>query len=121
MITIRELEKDERHAAYVIKKFIQNQPIFILLVSTIGVCIALFTFTIIMLLAAVGGNQLDIALKGQVCSGQLPVSSYNILMGVVLTIYNTYSILINFTISVIILVWLYIIFKEYLKYKRDNL
>lgn len=121
MITIREIEKDERHAAYVIKKFIQNHPIFVLLGSTIGLVMALWSFVIIMLLAAVGGNQLDTILKGQVCSGQITISTYNLLMGVVLTIYNTYSILINFTISAIILVWLYIAFKEYLKYKRDNL
>jgi hypothetical protein len=121
MITIREIERDERHAGYVIKKFIERHTFFSLVVATIGILFATASFTMIMLLAAVGGSQLENALKSQLCSGQITIVTYNMILGTMITIYNFYSILINFIISAVIVIWLYIIFKEYLKYKRDNL
>lgn len=121
MITIREIEKDERHAAYVIKKFIQTHPVFVLLASTIGVCFAIVIFSIIMLLGVVGGNQVSIVMQKEVCEGQMTLGTYGFIMNSLTIIFNSVGVIMNFVISFIIVFWIYVIFREYLKYKRDNL
>jgi len=121
MITIRQVERDEHYALHIIRKFIKRHTLFSYIVITLVIIVAISLFCIIMLLGAVGGNQLDIALQKQVCLGEITPGEYSMIMNSAITAYNIVSIGMNIIIAWVILFWMYIIFKEYLKYKRDNL
>lgn len=121
MITLKQVEKDERRAIYVIKTFIQRHPIFSYSLITVAVLIAIMLFSVIMLLGVIGGNEVNIALQRNVCAGEITPGVYNMIMGGLTTTFNIVSTGMTFIVSFIIVFWTYVGFREYLKYKRDNL
>jgi hypothetical protein len=124
MITYKQVHKDETWAWKAISNFAENHPIFTYLGSAIALIFVFFSVTIIMMMAAVGGGCIEKTSQEMLASGEITVQQFNTNMWVVDVVawhYNFISTLIDFAIGGIILILLYKIFKEYLKYKRDNL
>lgn len=124
MITYKQVNKDERWAWKVISNFAEDHPIFTYLGGAATLIFVFFSVTVIMMLAAVGGGAIETNSREMLASGEITVQQFNTNMWVVDVVawhYNFISTLIDFAIGGIILVLLYKIFKEYLKYKRDNL
>lgn len=124
MITIKQVEKDERWAFTVIKKFIKDHPVFLMMAGTIFLIFALLAINTIMLCAAVGISNIQTHGHEQLLSGEMTPEYYSNLLNVLniaIFFYNSISISLSFIISGIILLVFYYGFKFYLQYKRDNL
>lgn len=124
MVTIREVEQDERWMMYVIKKFIQKYPISISITLTLVIMFILTSLGIIMMFAATGGGYVETNLKVQLSNGEIPFEYYTTtmkIMDIIVVMYNFIGVLMDFAVAGLILFWSYIGFKTYLKYKRDNL
>jgi hypothetical protein len=124
MITLKQVEKDERWAWKALSNFIENHPIFTYFGGIAALLFVFMSVTIIMMLAAVGGGCIETKSKEMLASGEITIHQFNTNMWVVDVVswhYGFISTLIDFAIGGIILILLYKMFKEYLKYKRDNL
>ncbi len=124
MITLKQVEKDERWAWKVLSNFAEEHPIFTYLGGAAALIFVFMSMTIIMMLAAVGGGCIETKSREMLASGEITFYQFNTNMWVVDVVawhYNFISVLIDFAIGGIILVLIYKIFKEYLKYNRDNL
>lgn len=124
MITLKQVEKDERWAWKVLSNFAEEHPIFTYLGGITALLFIFMSITIIMMLAAVGGGCIETQSKEMLASGEITIQQFATNMWVVDVAawhYGFISTLIDFAIGGIILVLLYKIFKEYLKYNRDNL
>jgi len=124
MVTFKQFEKDEHWAITVITKFIHNHPFAVLLLSSAFILFIIAVLSVIMMLAIVGGGYAENHFNEQFASGQITHHEYNSLtmgMGVILWCYNFIDALVGFIMGLIILLWAYTGFREYLKYKRDNL
>jgi uncharacterized membrane protein YdcZ (DUF606 family) len=124
MITLKQVEKDERLAWKTLSNFAEEHPIFTYLGGTATLLFVFMSMTIIMMLAAVGGGCIETKSKEMLASGEITIYQFNTNMWVVDTVawhYNFIATLIDFAIGGIILILIYKIFKEYLKYNRDNL
>jgi len=124
MITLKQVEKDERLALKTLSNFVKEHPIFTYLGGAAALLFVFMSMTIIMMLAAVGGGCVETQSRDMLVSGQITPQQYITNMWVVDTViwhYNFIATLIDFAIGGIILILLYKIFKEYLKYNRDNL
>jgi len=124
MITLKQVEKDERWAWKVLSNFAEDHPIFTYLGGAAALIFVFMSVTVIMMLAAVGGGCIETTSKEMFASGEITLQQYATNLWVVDVVawhYNFISVLIDFAIGGIILILLYKIFKEYLKYNRDNL
>lgn len=124
MITLKQLEKDEHWAWKVLSNFANDHPYFTYLGAAAILIFVLMSLMIIMLLAAVGGGYIEMNSKDMLASGQITIDQFRTNMWVLDVAswhYNFLLTLVNFAIGGIVLSLIYIAFKEYLKYKRDNL
>ena len=124
MITLKQVEKDERLAWKTLSNFVEEHPIFTYLGGAAALIFVFMSMTIIMMLAAVGGGYIETQSREMLVSGQITTHQYITNMWVVDVVswhYNFIATLIDFAIGGIILILIYKIFKEYLKYNRDNL
>jgi hypothetical protein len=124
MITLKQVEKDERWAFTVIKKFVHNHPIFLSFAGIITFIVVMLAVNTIMLLAAVGGGMAEQHAHERLVTGEMSVDEYVSLINVLniaVTLYNFVAICIRLAIGALITIMVYIGFKEYLKYRRDNL
>jgi hypothetical protein len=124
MITLKQVEKDERWAWKSLSNFANDYPYLVYLGAAAALIFVLMSLMIIMLLAAVGGGYIETNSKEMLASGEITTQQFITNMWVLDIAawhYNFILTLINFTIGGIILALIYIAFKEYLKYKRDNL
>jgi hypothetical protein len=124
MITIKQVEKDERLALTTIKRVIKKYPMALSLSTTLILTFIIICMHIMLFLAAVGGGYLETTVHNQFVAGIISCQSYNAVMftmNILGGLYNLMLIILDFAVGGIILFWLYILFKEYLIYKRDNL
>ena len=124
MITLKQVEKDERLAWKTLSNFAEEHPIFTYLGGAAALIFVFMSMTIIMMLAAIGGGCIETQSRAMLASGDITIQQFNTNLWVVDVVawhYNFISTLIDFAIGGIILILLYKIFKEYLKYNRDNL
>ena len=124
MITLKQVEKDERFAWKTLSKFANDHPFFTYIGGSLAAIFVFMSVTIIMMLAAVGGGAIETRSREMLASGEITAQQFNTNMWVVDLAswhYGFISTLIDFAIGGIIIVLLYKIFKEYLKYNRDNL
>lgn len=125
MITYKQINKDERLAIKTVSKFWSDHSLVIYTIIIPILFILMFaSWTIIMMLAAVGGGAIEKSFDEQFASGQITTYQYNVdmkIMDIVAWDYNFWIVLARFAIGAIILLLLYVGFKEYLKYKRDYL
>jgi hypothetical protein len=124
MITLKQVEKDERWAVTVIKNFITNHPIFTSFASIIILMFIIAVVGVIMMMAAVGGGVVEKTWKDKIESGQITLQEYqgySIVMDIMLFCYNFINAFIGFVVGAFILFWSYIGFKEFLRYNRDVL
>lgn len=124
MITLKQVEKDERWALKVVSNFANKYPYTVTFLALAAFIFVLMSLMIIMLLAAIGGGHIETNSVEMFMSGQITAEQFNTNMWVVDVAawhYNFLLTLINFAVGGIILALIYFVFKEYLKYKRDNL
>jgi uncharacterized membrane protein YdcZ (DUF606 family) len=124
MITYKQVHKDERWAWKVLSNFVEEHPIFTYFGGIAALLFVFMSVTIIMMLAAVGGGYIETNSTEMFAAGEITLQQFNTNMWVVdIATWHYYfiSTLIDFVIGGIILILLYRMFKEYLKYKRDNL
>jgi uncharacterized membrane protein YdcZ (DUF606 family) len=124
MITLKQVEKDERWAWKSLSNLANDHPFFTYIGGSIAAIFVFMSVTIIMMLAAVGGGAIETKSKEMLASGEITIYQYNTNMWVVDVAawhYNFISTLIDFAVGAIIVILLYKIFKEYLKYNKENL
>lgn len=124
MITLKQVEKDERWAWKTVSNFANDYPHLTYIGATAALIFVLMSLMIIMLLAAVGGGAIETQSKEMLASGEITFQQYATNMWVLDVAawhFNFLLTLINFVIGGIVVTLLYVAFKEYLKYKRDNL
>lgn len=124
MITLKEVEKDERWATTVIKNFMYDHPIFVTFISTILLIFVLSALSIIMMLAATGGGLAEQNANTRYLNGEITAQEYHtfsVALDVAVFCYNFIDALVGFVVGLYILILSYGAFKYYLKYNKDNL
>jgi hypothetical protein len=124
MITIKQVEKDERLAIKTVKDFIYNHQGFVILLLMVLATAFALAYTIIMIGAALGFGMAENNMKESLLAGEVSVQDYlqfESVMDIVFVIYTSVRACVIFIFTGILMTLVYFAFKEYLKYKRDNL
>lgn len=124
MITYKQVDKDERFAWKTLSKFVENHPYITYIGGSFAIIFVFFSMTIIMMLAAVGGGAIETHSREMLASGEITFQQYATNMWVVDVAawhYNFILTLMDIALLGIVLLLFYSVFKEYLKFKRDNL
>lgn len=124
MITLKEVEKDERWAITVTKNFMYDHPIFVTFISTVILIFILSALSIVMMLAATGGGLAEQTANTRYLNGEITSQEYNMFnmaLNFAVFCYNFIDALVGLVVGLYILILSYGAFKYYLKYNRDNL
>lgn len=124
MITYKQIDKDERFAWKTLSNFVKDHPYFTYIGGSIAGIFVFFSMTIIMMLAAVGGGTIETHSREMLATGEITFHQYATnmwLVDVVAWHYNFILTLMNLALLGIVILLFYNVFKEYLKFKRDNL
>jgi len=124
MITLKQVEKDEQWAITVIKTFFSQYPVIAWSGILIIALILFISIGMVMMLAGTGGGCIEKTLYDKYQMGDLTLKDLSLTLFALNTAYIFYefiTVVLDFIFAGIICILFYISFKQYLKYKRDNL